>query len=186
MSELNKKKGCRIALVSGGADSAYHSVIATELVSECKKYGHKIIWFQSVCTDAYTGRPYEIGEMNIYNLINYELFDVVVLLAITFKEEDRKDKIAAAAKKAGVPVIAVDKEVQGAYTIKMDYEDGLEDIIRHVIEVHKAKTFAFLTGMKGQDISDAREQKFRTILGEYGIPVDDSKIEQAWFWHEGA
>lgn len=186
LSELNKKKGCRIALVSGGADSAYHSVIATELVSECKKYGHKIIWFQSVCTDAYTGRPYEIGEMNIYNLINYELFDVVVLLAITFKEEDRKDKIAAAAKKAGVPVIAVDKEVQGAYTIKMDYEDGLEDIIRHVIEVHKAKTFAFLTGMKGQDISDAREQKFRTILGEYGIPVDDSKIEQAWFWHEGA
>lgn len=186
MSELKKKKGYRIALVSGGADSAYHSVIATELVSECKKYGHKVIWYQSVCTDAFTGRPYEIGEMNIYNLINYELIDIVIMLTITFKDDDLKRRIMYQAEKAGVPVISVDKDLPGTYSIRMDYEAGLEDIVRHVIEVHNVRTFGFLTGMKNHDVSEARENTYRRVLEEYGIEVDETRIDQAWFWHEGA
>lgn len=185
LSELNKKD-YRIALISGGADSAYHSVIATSLVRECKEKNYKVIWYQSMCTDAFTGRPYEVGEHNIYNLVNYDLVDAVVMLTTTFKSDSIQYKIMREATEAGVPVISVDRKIEGAYCIMMDYEDGLEELVRHVVEVHGSKTFGFLTGMKGQDLSDAREQTYRKVLAEYGIAVDESKIEQAWFWHEGA
>ena len=180
------KKGYRVALVSGGTDSAYHSIIATELISALKKSGNKLIWYQSLCQDNFSGKPYETGEMNIYNLINYELVDVVVMLTITFKDSSIKDIVMKGARKAGVPVISVDREVEGAYNITMGYNDGLEYLIRHVIELHKAKTIGFLAGLKGLEVSDEREALFRKILAEYNMPVNENLIGYGYFWHEGA
>lgn len=182
MSKGNKNY-YTVALVSGGADSAYHTVIADNMAHECHKNNHKIIWYQSLCTDDFTGKPYEVGEMNIYNLINYDLIDVVVMLSLTMKSEKSKQDIIDRAKEHGVPLISIDEEIEGAYNIKMDYEAGLEDLIRHVIEKHKVKSLGFITGMKGHEQSDAREQKFRELLAEYDIPVNEDYIDQAYFWH---
>lgn len=185
MSDINKKS-YRVALVSGGTDSAYHSIIATELVARLKESGSRLIWYQSLCQDNFSGKPYEIGEMNIYNLINYELVDIVIMLTITFKDSSIKDTIMQGAAKAGIPVISVDREVDGAYCITMGYDDGLESIIRHVIEVHKAKTIGFMSGMRGLEVSDEREALFRKVIGEYNIPVNEDLIGYGYFWHEGA
>ena len=180
-----EKGGYRVALVSGGA-GAYHSIIATGLIDALKKSGNKLIWYQSLCKDNFSGKPYETGEMNIYNLINYELVDVVVMLTITFKDSSIKDTVMNGAKKAGVPVISVDREIEGAYNITMGYNDGLEYLIRHVIEDHKAKTIGFMAGFKGLEVSDEREALFRRLLTEYNLPINEGLIGYGYFWHEGA
>ena len=180
-----EKGGYRVALVSGGA-GAYHSIIATGLIDALKKSGNKLIWYQSLCKDNFSGKPYETGEMNIYNLINYELVDVVVMLTITFKDSSIKDTVMNGAKKAGIPVISVDREIEGAYNITMGYNDGLEYLIRHVIEDHKAKTIGFMAGFKGLEVSDEREALFRRLLTEYNLPINEGLIGYGYFWHEGA
>lgn len=182
----SKKKGYRVALVSGGTDSAYHSIIATELVNALSKDGSKLIWYQSLCQDDFSGKPYETGELNVYNLINYDLVDIVVMLTITFKDSSIRETVMEGARKAGVPVISVDREVPGAYNITMGYDDGLENIIRHVIEVHKVKTIGFIAGLRGLEVSDEREALFRRVLSEYNMPVDENLIGLGRFWHEGA
>ncbi len=173
-------------MISGGLDSAYQAVIADDIVKECEKTGNKLIWYQSLCGEDFEGKPYEVGEMNIYNLINYKKTDIIVMMSLIMKSTEVKQKIISRAKEHNVPVISIDEEIEGAYNIKMDYEDGLEDLIRHVIEKHKVKSLGFITGMRGHEQSDAREKKFRQLLKEYNIPVDEDFIGEAHFWHKQA
>lgn len=183
-----KDKKIKIALISGGIDNAYNSAFATYLAEECSKldFHINIIWYQSIANENVTGKPHEIGEMNIYNLVNYKRTDIVIMLTSTMKSREAKESVISKAAENGVPLISVDEKVDGAYNVSFDYEDSLEDIVRHVIEKHGAKTINFIGGMKGYPLSDSRENIYRRVLAENNIPVDEKRIGYAYFWHEPA
>ncbi len=184
MDSTNKK--IKIALVSGGIDSAYNSAFATCLAGEFSKFDFHIIWYQSIANEDFTGKPHEVGEMNIYNLINYSMIDAVIMLSSTMKSQKAKEDVISRAAENGVPLISVDEMINGAYNIAFDYEDSIEDLVRHVIEKHGAKNINFIGGMKGNPLSDSRENIYRRVLEEHNIPVDEKRIGYAYFWHEPA
>lgn len=184
MDSNNKK--IKIALISGGIDSAYNSAFATCLTEAFSKFDFHIIWYQSVANEEVTGKPHEVGEMNIYNLVNYQMIDAVIMLSSTMKSQQSKQDVISRAAENGVPLISVDEKIDGAYNVFFDYEDSLEDIVRHVIEKHGAKTINFIGGMKGNPLSDSRENIYRRVLEEHNIPVDEKRIGYAYFWHEPA
>lgn len=185
LGEISNRK-IKIAFVSGGNDNEYNSAFATFLSEEFKKANFHMIWYQSVFAEDYTGKPHEVGEMNIYNLINYDMIDLIVMLTITMRSEDAKKRVVSEAKKHNIPLISVDEIVEGAYNITFDYNEGIRDMICHVIDKHNAKTINFIGGIKGNPLSDAREKIYRAVLAEHNIEIDENRIGYAWFWHKSA
>ena len=51
-----------------------------------------------------------------------------------------------------------------------------EEIIRHVIEVHKAKDIAFMSGPKDRYDANFRLACFKRIMKEYGYEIGENRV----------
>ena len=175
-----------VALVSCGTDDLYNNPFVQSFSDRCAELGLHVLWFQSL-SNKYDGDAYDAGEMNIFNLINFDIIDAIVLMSVTLV--DKGTVMGDLIKKAGshnIPVISMDVEVDSAYSISQGYEEALEEVVRHVITEHGAKHIKFLGAMKGNDVSDARENVFRSVMAEYGLEVTDDSIDYGYFWWAGA
>ena len=175
-----------VALVSCGTDDLYNNPFVQSFSDRCAELGLHVLWFQSL-SNKYDGDAYDAGEMNNFNLINFDIIDAIVLMSVTLV--DKGTVMGDLIKKAGshnIPVISMDVEVDSAYSISQGYEEALEEVVRHVITEHGAKHIKFLGAMKGNDVSDARENVFRSVMAEYGLEVTDDSIDYGYFWWAGA
>lgn len=180
------KKNGIVALVSCGTDDFYNNPFVQSFSDRCTELGLHVLWFQSL-SNKYDGDAYDAGEMNIFNLINFDIIDAIVIMSVTLV--DRGTVMSDLIKKAGscnIPIISMDVEVDSAYSISQGYEEALEEVVRHVITEHGAKHIKFLGAMKGNDVSDARENVFRSVMAEYGLEVTDDSIDYGYFWWAGA
>ena len=174
-----------IALVSGGTDDSYLTPFVQSFVGKCTEHGNKVLWFQSLSVE-FQNTPFDIGEINIYNLINFGKIDVLVIMALTMKAERNIGELIEKARERNIPIIMIDGESDDAYSISLEYENAFRNIIRHVIDVHGAKNLKFLGGSPGNDASDEREKVFRSVMKEYGFPITEDTIDYAYFWWSAA
>lgn len=181
----NTKNRKIIALVSNGTDDSYLTPFVQSFIDECTGFGCKVMWFQSLSTTFYD-TPFDRGEINIYNLINFDKIDALVIMAMTMKSEKTTDELIEKAKQRNIPIIMIDGENDSAYSISLEYENAFRKIIRHVIEEHNAKNLKFLGGSPGNESSDERENVFRSVMAEYGLPVTEDNIDYAFYWWSAA
>jgi len=174
-----------VALVSCGTDSFYHNPLVQSFIDNCTELGLRVLWFQSL-SNKFNGDPYDMGEVNIFKLINFDRIDALVIVTVTFLDTNTLNMLIEEARKHGVPIISIDGCIEGAYSISLGYEEALEELVRHVIVKHGAKTVKFLGGMKGNDVSDAREEVFRRVMAEYGLEAGEDSVDYGYFWWAGA
>ncbi len=174
-----------VALVSCGTDSFYHNPLVQSFIENCTKLGLRVLWFQSL-SNKFDGDAYDNGEMNIFRLINFDRIDALAVMTLTFRDKDIENELVEKAHKRGIPIISIDGDIEGAYNISLGYEEALDELVRHVIVKHGAKTIKFLGGMKGNDVSDGRENAFRSVMAEYGLEVTEDSVDYGYFWWAGA
>ena len=90
--------------------------LINELCKDCGQTGIKVIIFSSV-TDLYNGGINDIGEAQIFSSFEPERFDAVVVLSETFKNSEVLGKLISRSKRADVPVISIDREIEGCINI---------------------------------------------------------------------
>ncbi len=174
-----------IALISCGTDDSYHSPLAQSFIEKCAENDCRVLWFQSLTSNS-DDTVHNKGELNIFNLINYELIDAVVIMSLTVLLKDVKEQLVARAREHNLPVISIDGYIEGAYNISLGYVDALEEMVRHVITEHGAKNIKFLGGDKGNAESDARENVFRKVMAEYNLEVTEDNVDYGYFWWSAA
>lgn len=174
-----------VALVSCGTDSNYHNLLVQSMVDKCSELGLRVLWFQSL-SNKFDGDPYDAGEMNIFRLINFNRIDVIALMKVTLRDMTIVGMLIEKARERGIPVVSIDGEIDSAYSISLGYEEALEEVVRHVITKHGARKIKFLGGMKGSDVSDAREAVFRKVMAEYDLEVNEDSVDYGYFWWSGA
>ena len=77
-----------------------------------------------------------ILEKSIYNLMNLDIIDGVIISSETIKGEEHlmhSDRCI----NSGVPVISIEKKIDGCYSLVYDYEETMFNIVNHFIEHHK-------------------------------------------------
>lgn len=124
------------------------------------------------------------GEMRIFDTVAVEKFDAIVLMAETFKEEAGQQKLIQRATAAGVPVIAVDRHVDGCINISFDYKEAFREIVKHMIEFHGYRNVNFMAGMPNNSFSDERLNVFKEVLEENKIPFHPKSVYYGYFWED--
>lgn len=174
-----------IALISCGTDDSYHSPFVQSFVDKCVENDCRVLWFQSLSGNS-DDTAHNRGERNIFNLINYEIIDAVVIMSLTVLDKDLRKQLISNACKHNLPIISIDGSIEGAYNISLGYVDAMEEMVRHVITEHGAKNIKFLGGGKGNEESDARESVFRKVMAEYNLEVTEDNIDYGYFWWSAA
>lgn len=158
-----------------------NSELIKKITLDCDAHHIKVVVFTTI-SDLFSGGINDIGEAKIFELCNPELFDAVVVLSNTFLNEAVLYKLVNDSIKANVPVISIDKLIDGCINIQFDYGDAFERIIRHVIEVHGVKNCGFIAGFKDNEYSEMRLQRYRDMLEEYHLEYREDYVLYGDFW----
>ena len=163
---------------------AYDQVkIIKELCGRCDKSGIKVMIFSSV-TDLYNAGINDIGEAQIFFSFEPERFDAVVVMSETFKNSEVLNKLVMKSLHAGVPVISIDRVIEGCFNITFDYSNSFEQLVRHVVEYHKIRNVSMIAGYRGNPFSEERIECFKKVLKENNIEFKEERLLYGDFWSD--
>ncbi|MCR5625346.1 MAG: GGDEF domain-containing protein [Lachnospiraceae bacterium] len=123
------------------------------------------------------------GENEIFNLINYDKTDGIILLGENFLDSKMPDRIILEATKRKIPTININDDSHIAMcNINLSDVNAMELIVRHLVEVHGLRTINFVGGFPGNPQTEERLDAYKRVLTEHGIPVEEERIGYGQFW----
>lgn len=131
-----------------------------------------------------TQERYRIGEANIFNLLNPDKFDGVILVPDSIKFPGVTEKLVADCRKVNLPIVTIDYQVEDLPCIWGSDSDDIEKLVDHLIDVHGCSVVDFISGKKDHPHSLKREAGYIRSLEKHGIPVDPERIHYGDFGRE--
>ena len=127
----------------------------------------------------------DIGDSNIYSLINFKEFDGVVILLDTILTPGFEEKLLARVKEEfNGPVIVVDKQVEDFEYILIDHYTPIKKIMNHLIDDHGYKDIAFLGGKEGHPHSVQRLNAYLDTMKAHNLKVNEDHIYHGNYWYD--
>ena len=170
-----------IALCISNAGDTGHFQFIQALNRVLQDNGYKLFVYHT-CTDFYHQKKCEEGEKAIFELIDYDIVDGVVIFSESFMDPVLTDQIIASASGHKIPVISVGEVHPNATTLMFDYESGFESIVRHVIEEHGITDTCMIAGAKGEYHSENRIKVYKKVLSENNLSFSDERPFYGDFW----
>lgn len=164
-----------IGICTSCVQSDYVREIVSSISRKGVKEGYKVLLFNTFC-DLYHNSSYNHGEASIFDLINYDILDVLIIMPEAIKRDSISNEISKRAHEHGVPVICVDSTMDNCCSVTFNYSDVFEKIVRHVIEFHGCRRVNFIAGVKGNAFSEERIEAYKKVLAENGIKVPEDVI----------
>lgn len=159
------------------------NLLITRLDEQLSKHNYRIFVY-STCSELSGNTPAEAGEKSVYELIDFNILDAIVVTYEKIKDRELANDIIARAKKFGKPVFVVGGKVEGCINLMFDYKAGMREITRHVLGHHNVRRPHFMAGFEGNSFSEERIDAFREVLAEFDIPFDSSMVSYGNFWSE--
>lgn len=177
------KERKRIGLLVGQPEENYQKLFIEGFLEQAFTYDYDVCVF-AMYQKYQESAAREIGESNIFSLIQYDLFDAFVVLLDTLQTPGVADEIEDNLKKHfNGPVLCVDKESKYFPTIMTDHYSPIIQLISHLIEHHGFKDIAFLTGKKWHIHSKQRLQGFYDCMEQHGLEVGENRVFYGDFWY---
>ena len=161
-------------------DSQVHDYI--EQVNKHISQMNAVLLIFAVNADIYWKEDAIPAEAAVFDIIPYELADVVVIMDEKIKCRAVTEKVIANAQKYKLPVLVVDGEYENASSLVFDYKAGFENVVRHVFEERDIKRPHMMAGIPDNKFSDERIDVFKKVIAEYGFTFDESMLSYGLFW----
>ena len=146
--------------------------------------GYRLFIFHSK-TDFYLPlTPTDDGEMSIFQLIQYHMLDPIIVLPDTIKRDSVLQSIIDSCRSHNVPVISIDKFLEGCVNFRFDYSNSFETLCQHVVQKHHAKRLFMMAGVRDNTFSDERIHAFEKVMAENNITPDNYRIGYGDFWEK--
>lgn len=124
-----------------------------------------------------------LGETEIFNLINYNITDGIIILGESIIDESVIFSVHEKAKAHGIPVMNInDAKHTLDKNIILSDKIAMEFIIRHLVEDHGIRKINFIGGFPGNIQTEERLAAYKKVLTENGIPVEENRIAYGEFW----
>ncbi|MCR5142053.1 MAG: GGDEF domain-containing protein [Ruminococcus sp.] len=178
-----------IAVCLTGYDTYNEIVMLEGIRQKCAELDINLLtFFNSVFKPAlnadYTLHPNTIaGETMVYELINYDTIDGLLIFGGTFLDDDTFRKILTRCREHGLPVLDIDDlSHKDCRRVLLTDGNAMEEMVDHVIEKHGCRDICFMNGFKDNPQSDSRLEAYRASLERHGIPFDEKNIYYGCFW----
>ena len=133
------------------------------------KKNYKLLIFNSFI-DFYNNDAFDKGAASVYDIINFDLIDALIIHTESFCNKSLIDKIIVNAKEHNTPVILLDRTCDGCFSIVGDYEAAFKTVINHIIKDHGVKDLFFIGGKKENDpFTESRIRCYKEVLLENGV-----------------
>ncbi len=178
-----------IGVITALPESTHTRRVLNGIFKQCNKYGYNAAVFGTMVNVASKNTQYLNGELNIYELPDFEMFDAVIIDMIPIIEDGvefvKEKLISRIPADYSKPVIVLNVPFNDFTTVYSSDAPVFREITEHVLDVHNATNIYFLTGPKGYIIAEERVDAFRQVMEERGLPVSNEQVFYGDFWYSG-
>ena len=180
----------RICLVTISPETEYSRRIMTGVFAQCKKYGYDVVVLAALVSICNYYKNYLSGELNIYNLINFDLFDGFIITPIPMTEDQHMflyDRLLEQFKNCPKPVVSLDKKFGDFPVVYTDDKTPFKRITEHLIKKHNCRSFDILSGPDDtpnkSPLTNQRLKGIIEVLNANNITVDKDHIFRGDYWY---
>lgn len=176
----------RIAVLAAQIDENTQKQFLTQFIQNA--YAHDIdVCIFSMHLKYQTTELRDIGDSNIFELINYDLFDAVLIMLDTILTPGFADTLQKKVKESfHGPVLVLDQMSPYFESVMIDHYTPVKKLVDHLIEVHGYKDIAFLGGKKGHIHSVQRLNAYQDSMREHGLKVKKEWVYHGNYWYDSA
>ena len=140
------------------------------------------VFAYTVNSDLYYKTGSDHGEAAVFDLIDYDRTDAVVLFRNNILDDSVNESITERTEKHGIRLVMIDYKRKGCINMLFDYDNGFRQMVRHLFDVHKVRDIRMIAGNKGMESSEIRINAVRELANERGIEFDGSRISYGDYW----
>ena len=176
---MDKRGHKIIGIVCAGITDTGIQNTVLKLISEAERRGCKTFVISNF---TYYDKEYLPAERDIFNLIGAPVFDGLLLMPESIKSDTLWQLVLEKARATGLPFVCVDRDVPGCTSITYDYGRAFEQVVRHIVEVHKPRRINFIGGIKDNSFSEERLDVFKKVLADNGRTFEPERFGYGQFW----
>ena len=124
----------------------------------------------------YSTSFYNTGETAIYKLPNFKDYDGIILHGDTICDSEVMRQVVEEIYESGVPCVSLNIRHKGMLYVGMENENGITQIVNHLIQVHNARRVNFISGPVENADAIGRLKAFRKAMQDNGISVEEDRI----------
>ncbi len=175
----------RIAVLMGQPEEEYQSRFSKGFINHAHENNYDVCVF-AMYLKYQENEVREKAESNIFNLINYELFDGVVILKDTIQTTGVAERLEETLHSTyNKPVVVIESESKYFDSIRTSGYLGMYNMVSHMIEEHGYKNIFFLGGKKWHKHSIERVDAYKAAMKDHGLNVDEARdIMYGDFWYK--
>lgn len=171
-----------IGLCCAAANKEPSKPIIDSLAEKLKENGrYKLLVFQCF-ENMYQNTRTDIGGSSIYKLINYDMLDAMIIVPFSLHDHSVIDRTVQECARHNVPLISIDTQLPGAFTVGFGYGEAFGAIVEHILDVHSCTRIKVLSGPADNPFSQVRVDCCREIMKQHGLVLNDSDVMCGGFW----
>ncbi|MBR5360815.1 MAG: substrate-binding domain-containing protein [Lachnospiraceae bacterium] len=117
------------------------------------------------------------GELNIYRLMVPVDYDGIIVLSTALNSVETAISICEDACNKNIPVVSVGMELDGVDSVCVSNDEGMRDLVEHLISVHNVKRAFFIGGTPDHVDSIARLRVTKEVFESHGLSLAEEDIE---------
>ena len=178
-----------IGLLTAYPEGIYARRIMEGVFAQCRAYDYDVAVFAPLVQNIHYFRDDLNGEINIFNLINFDLLDGVIVDTNTLTEDHvpiMADQVLRRLQQdCSKPVVSVDIPLGDYPVVQTDDARAMAVVTSHILDAHKCKKIYYLSGYYGHDVAEKRLKGFITEMERRGLKVGEDTVFYGDFWYTG-
>ncbi|MCR5256394.1 MAG: GGDEF domain-containing protein [Acetatifactor sp.] len=170
----------RIAVISTNMDVEYAADIQAGITDEARERGYDVYIFNANVSNE-VNLKHNAGQYNIYSLINYSLFDGVIVYSNLIQGRKIYDVLEKRLSNLGIPVVGVDAPIGHHYYVGVENYRAMKAIVEHFIVKHGFTKIDYISGPEKNTDSQIRLAAYCDALIDHGISVEQRRISKGSF-----
>ncbi len=175
-----------IAMCISGSMPGVHDEIIKGVFEYCQSRNIRLLLYNSLLSDEdlenQNFKELLFGEYMPFQLVPFDDISGLIIAGGTLQSENLLKTLVRQSRRRDVPVVSVyDDSTTGCLHVNVNDEEGMEQMMRHVVEEHGLTRVNFITGMPGNKESENRLRAYRRVLEDNGIPVEEERIGYGYF-----
>lgn len=154
---------------------------------QCDKYGYDVAVFAPMTSLSHSYQIYTKGELNIWELMNFDLLDGVIVDTISLinnGDETLKNKFCKKLEKeCRKPVVSLDFPLGNYPVAKSSNNPVFHEIMEHVLDYHGKKKICILTGPEKFEVSQERLEICLEEMRKRSLEIKPEWIVYGDFWY---
>jgi len=117
------------------------------------------------------------GELNIYELMSREDYDGIIVFSTALNSPETAVSLCQSARDEHIPVVSIGMEIDGVSSVCVSNDEGMRQLVEHLINVHDVKRAFFIGGTPEHVDSIARLRVTRETFEAHGLSFTDDDYD---------